>query len=94
MIMADPATCAKRSEAERFGRVRRLRRAEHRDGRQPIRGCHRPIPAHVGKHGEVFGRFFEAKENPLGDVRIARKGDSSELISCRPMLQTRTSCAE
>jgi len=42
-------------------------------GDDPFAGAVAPVSAHVGKHGEVFGCFFEAEENPLGGVRIARK---------------------
>jgi len=39
----------------------------------PLTGAVAPVPAHIGEQGEVFGRLFEAKENPLGGMRIARK---------------------
>ena len=39
----------------------------------PLTGAVAPVPAHIGEQGEVFGRLFEAKKNPLGGMRIARK---------------------
>jgi len=42
-------------------------------GDDPLTGTVAPVPSHIGKHSKVFGRFFEAKENPLGSMRIARK---------------------
>lgn len=42
-------------------------------GDGPFSGAVAPVSAHIGEQSKVFGRLFEAKENPLGGMRIARK---------------------